>query len=73
MSVALNHTIVWCRNKEVSALSRRFSDSKTPSHMGPFMVVEIGTASPSTSMTSTTPDDEILAQHCTRSWLPRTS
>lgn len=43
MSPALNHTIVWCRDKQVSA--RYLADTlglPEPNAWGPFLVVEMG-------------------------------
>jgi hypothetical protein len=43
MGVELNHTIVWCRDKEVSATY--LADTlglPQPSSWGPFLIVEMG-------------------------------
>lgn len=42
MSVQLNHTIVWCRDKEKSAaFLTDVLDLPGPTHYGPFLVVEL--------------------------------
>ena len=43
MTIALNHTIVWCRDRDLSA--RFLTDLfglPAPVHWGPFMIVEMG-------------------------------
>lgn len=43
MAVSLNHTIVWCRDKEVSAsYLAEVLGLKAPRPWGPFLVVEMG-------------------------------
>ena len=61
MTVQLNHTIVWCRDKRVSAhfLSEVFG-LPAPQPFGPFLVVETGNG---VSMDYHDTDEEIRSQH----------
>jgi catechol 2,3-dioxygenase-like lactoylglutathione lyase family enzyme len=64
MTVVLNHTIVWCRDKKVSA--RYLTETlglgpATP--FGPFMVVEMGNGVSLDYHDLPDPDDQITSQH----------
>ena len=61
MSIALNHTIVWCRDHRVSAnfLADLF-DLPEPVHWGPFMIVELADG---VSLDYHEVDGEIASQH----------
>ena len=61
MSVQLNHTIVWCRDQQVSApfLSELF-DLPEPSRFGPFLIVEVANG---VSLDYHDVDGDIAAQH----------
>lgn len=64
MSVALNHTIVWCRDKNVSA--RYLTETlglNAAKPWGPFMVVEIGNGVSLDYHDFYDPDSEIVSQH----------
>jgi catechol 2,3-dioxygenase-like lactoylglutathione lyase family enzyme len=64
MSVALNHTIVWCRDKQVSA--RYLTDIlglEEAKPWGPFMVVEIDNGLSLDYHDSHDPDAQISSQH----------
>lgn len=64
MSVTLNHTIVWCRNKRVSA---RYLTETLGLHdakqWGPFMVVEMDNGVSLDFHDFHDPDGEITSQH----------
>jgi catechol 2,3-dioxygenase-like lactoylglutathione lyase family enzyme len=64
MSAVLNHTIVWCRDKEASATYLTevlgLDDAKP---WGPIMVVEMGNGVSLDFHDFYGPDDEIPAQH----------
>jgi catechol 2,3-dioxygenase-like lactoylglutathione lyase family enzyme len=61
MSVQLNHTIVWCRDKQRSAtfLTEIFG-RPTPVRFGPFLVVEVDNGA---SLDFHETDGEIASQH----------
>jgi hypothetical protein len=61
MSIALNHTIVWCRDHQVSSnfLTDLF-DLADPVHWGPFMIVEMANG---VSLDYHEVDGEIASQH----------
>jgi catechol 2,3-dioxygenase-like lactoylglutathione lyase family enzyme len=61
MTVQLNHTIVWCRDKRKSAafLTEMLGLPK-PTRFGPFLVVELGN---NVSLDFHDTDDEIASQH----------
>jgi catechol 2,3-dioxygenase-like lactoylglutathione lyase family enzyme len=61
MGVQLNHTIVWCRDKETSAafLTEMLGRPK-PGVFGPFLVVELDNG---VSLDFHDEDDEIAPQH----------
>ena len=61
MSVQLNHTIVWCRDQQVSApfLSELF-DLPAPVRFGPFLVVEVANG---VSLDYHDVDGDIAPQH----------
>jgi catechol 2,3-dioxygenase-like lactoylglutathione lyase family enzyme len=63
MSVTLNHTIVWCRDKQMSAhyLTETLG-LKEAKPWGPFMVVEMDNGV-SLDYHSVNSDDEIASQH----------
>ena len=73
MSVMLNHTIVWCRDKKASARYLTeilgLEDAKP---FGPFMVVEMGNGVSLDYHDFYDARGEILSS-ITRSWSPRTS
>ena len=61
MSVQLNHTIVWCRDKQRSA--KFLTDVlglRTPTRFGPFLVVEVDNGA---SLDFHEIDGEIASQH----------
>jgi catechol 2,3-dioxygenase-like lactoylglutathione lyase family enzyme len=61
MSVTLNHTIVWCRDNEVSATFLTDMLGLAPaSSFGPFMVVEVENG---VSLDFHPTDDDIASQH----------
>lgn len=61
MSVALNHTIVWCRDKRASADYLTTTLGLGPAQpFGPFMVVEMGNG---VSLDYHDTDQEIVSQH----------
>src|SRR3712207_1016249 len=61
MSVQLNHTIVWCRDKHRSAtFLTEILGLPGPTRFGPFMVVELGNG---VSMDFHDTDGEIASQH----------
>lgn len=61
MSVQLNHTIVWCRDKEKSAAFLTDAlDLPGPTHYGPFLVVELSNA---VSLDFYETTDKISPQH----------
>ncbi len=61
MSAQLNHTIVWCRNKQASAtFLADILGLPRPAAFGPFLVVE---ASNGVSLDYHDTDNEIAAQH----------
>lgn len=64
MSVMLNHTIVWCRDKKISARYLSgilgLGDAKP---RGPFMIVEMGNGVSLDYHDFDDPDGEILPQH----------
>ena len=61
MSVQLNHTIVWCRNKQASAIFlAELLGLPTPIRFGPSLVVELGNR---VSLDFHQTDDEITSQH----------
>jgi catechol 2,3-dioxygenase-like lactoylglutathione lyase family enzyme len=61
MSVALNHTIVWCRDKHVSArFLTEILDLPAPTEFGPFLVVE---AANGVSLDYHDTDGDIAQQH----------
>lgn len=64
MSVMLNHTIVWCRNKEVSAryLTKTLGLGDAEPH-GPFMVVEMANGVSLDYHDVADTEAEILSQH----------
>src|SRR3954453_23338931 len=61
MSIALNHTIVWCRDQRVSAefLADLFG-LPAPVHWGPFMIVDMANG---VSLDYHEVDREIASQH----------
>jgi len=61
MSVRLNHTIVWCRDKRTSArfLSEMLG-RRAPARFGPFLVVEVDNG---VSLDFHDTDEEIAPQH----------
>jgi catechol 2,3-dioxygenase-like lactoylglutathione lyase family enzyme len=64
VSVTLNHTIVWCRDKAVSA--RYLTETlglEAAKPWGPFMVVEMGNGVSMDYHDSEDPDAEIASQH----------
>lgn len=64
MTVALNHTIVWCRDKKMS--SRYLTDTlglPEAKPFGPFMVVELGNEVSLDYHDVFDADDEITSQH----------
>ena len=62
MSVQLNHTIVWCRDKQRSAtFLTEILGLSPPVRLGPVLVVELGNG---VSLDFHDTDDEIAAQHC---------
>ena len=61
MSVQLNHTIVWCRDKRKSAkFLAEVLGLPPPTRFGPFLVVELGN---DVSLDFHDTDDEIAVQH----------
>src|SRR5438477_12283442 len=61
MSVQLNHTIVWCRDKKTSAsFLADILGLPAPSRFGPFLVVELENG---VSLDFHDSDDEIASQH----------
>ena len=61
MSVQLNHTIVWCRDKERSAsFAAEILGLDKPASFGPFRVVEMGNG---VSLDYHDVDGEIASQH----------
>lgn len=61
MSVQLNHTIVWCRDKKKSAtFLTKILGLAAPSRFGPFLVVELGNR---VSLDFCETDGEIASQH----------
>ena len=61
MSVQLNHTIVWCRDKRKSAsFMAEILGLPPPTSFGPFMVVEVGN---DVSLDFDETDDAIASQH----------
>ena len=61
MSVQLNHTIVWCRDKRRSAtFLAEILGLSQPVRFGPFLVVELGNG---VSLDFHETDGEIAAQH----------
>ena len=61
MSVQLNHTIVWCRDKLRSAtFLTELLDLPAPTRFGPFLVVELGNG---VSLDFHEADGEIASQH----------
>jgi catechol 2,3-dioxygenase-like lactoylglutathione lyase family enzyme len=61
MSVQLNHTIVWCRDKERSAtFLTGILGRSNPSRFGPFLVVELDNGA---SLDFHETDGEIARQH----------
>ena len=70
MSVELNHTIVSAATRQVSAtFLAESSGLPAPRRFGPFLAVEVTTASPSTSRDR----DARSSRSTTRSWSPRTT
>ena len=64
MSVMLNHTIVWCRNKQVSAgYVSEMLGLEEPRAWGPFMVVEMSNGVSLDYHDFYDLDGEILPQH----------
>lgn len=64
MSVTLNHTIVWCRDKAVSA--RYLTDTlglPEPTPWGPFMAVEMGNGVSLDYHDLPEPEGEVASQH----------
>jgi len=61
MTVQLNHTIVWSRDKRKSAaFLTEMLDLPKPTRFGPFLVVELGN---NVSLDFHDTDDEIASQH----------
>jgi len=61
VSVQLNHTIVWCRDKQRSAtFLTEILGLSPPARFGPFLVVELSNG---VSLDFHDTDDEIAAQH----------
>ncbi|MGH9012353.1 MAG: VOC family protein [Acidimicrobiia bacterium] len=61
MSVQLNHTIVWCRDKQRSAtFLTEILGRPTPTSFGPFLVVEVDNGA---SLDFHEMDGEIASQH----------
>ena len=61
MSVQLNHTIVWCRDKQTSAsFLTEVLGLPQPSRFGPFLVVELSNGA---SLDYLEMDGEIASQH----------
>jgi len=61
MSVQLNHTIVWCRDKAVSAnFLREILGLPKPARFGPFLVVELANG---ISLDFYETDNEVSSQH----------
>jgi catechol 2,3-dioxygenase-like lactoylglutathione lyase family enzyme len=61
MSVRLNHTIVWCRDKQRSAtFLTEILGRPTPTRFGPFLVVEVDNG---VSLDFHEIDGEIASQH----------
>ena len=61
MSVRLNHTIVWCRDKQRSArFLTEILGRPVPTRFGPFQVVEMDNG---VSLDFYETDDEIASQH----------
>src|SRR5262245_46163945 len=61
MSVQLNHTIVWCRDKQTSAkFLTEVLGLPQPTRFGPFLVVELSNG---VSLDYHETDDEIASQH----------
>jgi len=61
MSVQLNHTIVWCRDKQTSAkFLTGVLGLPQPTRFGPFLVVELSNG---VSLDYHETDDEIASQH----------
>ena len=62
MSVQLNHTIVWCRDKSVSAnfLREILRLCRRPRRFEPFLVVALANG---ISLDFYETDDEIMSQH----------
>ena len=64
MTPALNHTIVWCRDKEVSALYlSELLGLPAPKRWGPFMEVELRNEVILAFHDFYDPDTEIASQH----------
>lgn len=64
MTVTLNHTIVWCRDKEISArYLTGILGLKDARPWGPFMVVEVGNGVSLDYHDFYDPGAEILSQH----------
>lgn len=64
MAVKLNHTIVWCRDKEVSAsYLAEVLGLEAPRPWGPFLVVEMGNEVSLDFREYYSPDGEIDHQH----------
>ncbi len=61
MSVELNHTIVWCRDRQRSAtFLAEILDRPAPTRFGPFLVVEVDNGA---SLDFHEADGEVAAQH----------
>jgi catechol 2,3-dioxygenase-like lactoylglutathione lyase family enzyme len=64
MTVVLNHTIVWCRDKQISA--RYLTETLgvgPPTPFGPFLVVEMGNGVSLDYHDLPDPDGEVASQH----------
>ena len=60
MCAQLNHTIVWCRDKQKSATFLRILGLSKPTRFGPFLVVELSNG---VSLDFCEIDREIASQH----------
>ncbi len=61
MGVELNHTIVWCRDQQLSAsFLSEVLGLEPPARFGPFLIVEVGNG---VSLDFHDTDGEIAAQH----------
>ena len=61
MAIALNHTIVWCRDQQASAMHiTELFGLPAPTRFGPFLVVEMANG---VSLDYHETDDEIAPQH----------